>query len=263
LNNILNPAFITIGQGNQMLSSVSLPHTSCIGESMFQGFSQSGFQFLKQLKENNSKDWFEERRALYEQSLRNPAKALIEQMDELFLQEELPFEASLKKSLFRIHRDTRFSKDKSPYKANIGITFPIIRDGMPKEAKTEIPGIYLHIEPKACFIAGGLYMPDATQLKSLRTRIEEDWNILDEIHSSSDFLKEFPEGVQGAKVKTMPRGYDPEHPGKEWLRMKQFIVMDMISDKITQSDKLVEMILKKAHAITPFMQFLEESVRDY
>lgn len=240
-----------------------MSHISTFGLYMFQGFPQSGFQFLKQLKENNTKDWFEERRELYEQSLRNPAKALIQQMDESFLREGLPFEASLKKSLFRIHRDTRFSKDKSPYKTNIGITFPVIRDGMSKVTKTEIPGIYLHIEPKTCFIAGGLYMPDAKQLKSLRTRIEQDWSLLDELNVDSGFLKEFPEGMQGAKVKTMPRGYDPEHPGKEWLRMKQFIVMHMIPEKITQSDALMDMLLNKAHAIAPLMKFLEESVQDY
>ena len=230
---------------------------------MFQGFSKTGFQFLKDLKENNSKEWFEERRNIYEQHLRNPAKALIEEMDQVFLHKELPFEASLKKSLFRIHRDTRFSKDKSPYKTNIGITFPVIRESNSKEAKTEIPGIYLHIETNACFIAGGLYMPDAKQLKSLRTRIELDWKLLDELNKNPEFLKEFPDGLQGSKLKTMPRGFDPEHPGKEYLRMKQFIVMSMIQDSITQSEKLKQVLVNKAQAISPMMMYLEESVSEY
>jgi uncharacterized protein (TIGR02453 family) len=230
---------------------------------MFQGFSKTGFQFLKELKENNAKEWFEERRDIYEQSLRNPSKSLIEDMDQVFLQEALPFEASLKKSLFRIHRDTRFSKDKSPYKTNIGITFPVIREGMSKEAKTEIPGIYLHIEPNACFVAGGLYMPDANQLKSLRARIEEDWEILNELNQNPEFLKEFPEGLHGNKLKTMPRGFDPEHPGKEYLRMKQFIVMSFIPDAITQSEKLIQLLTKKAKSMAPIMMYLEESVREY
>lgn len=230
---------------------------------MFQGFSKTGFQFLKELKENNAKEWFEERRDIYEQSLRNPSKSLIEDMDQVFLQEALPFEASLKKSLFRIHRDTRFSKDKSPYKTNIGITFPVIREGMSKEAKTEIPGIYLHIEPNACFVAGGLYMPDASQLKSIRGRIEEDWETLNELNHNPDFLKEFPEGLHGNKLKTMPRGFDPEHPGKEYLRMKQFIVMSFIPDEITQSEKLIQLLTKKAKSMAPIMMYLEESVREY
>lgn len=230
---------------------------------MFQGFSKTGFQFLKELKENNAKEWFEERRDIYEQSLRNPSKSLIEDMDQVFLQEALPFEASLKKSLFRIHRDTRFSKDKSPYKTNIGITFPVIREGMSKEAKTEIPGIYLHIEPNACFVAGGLYMPDASQLKSIRGRIEEDWETLNELNHNPDFLKEFPDGLHGNKLKTMPRGFDPEHPGKEYLRMKQFIVMSFIPDAITQSEKLIQLLTKKAKSMAPIMLYLEESVREY
>jgi uncharacterized protein (TIGR02453 family) len=230
---------------------------------MFQGFSKTGFQFLKELKENNAKEWFEERRDIYEQSLRNPSKSLIEDMDQVFLQEALPFEASLKKSLFRIHRDTRFSKDKSPYKTNIGITFPVIREGMSKEAKTEIPGIYLHIEPNACFVAGGLYMPDANQLKSIRGRIEEDWETLNELNHNPEFLKEFPEGLHGNKLKTMPRGFDQEHPGKEYLRMKQFIVMSFIPDEITQSEKLIQLLTKKAKSMAPIMMYLEESVREY
>jgi len=228
---------------------------------MFNGFPRTGFQFLKQLKDNNTKEWFEEKREVYEQSLRQPAKALIEQMDMIFLEENLPFEASLKKSLFRIHRDTRFSKDKSPYKTNIGITFPIIRENMSK-SKTEIPGLYLHIEPKSCFIAGGLYMPDAIQLASLRSRIDQDWETLEELHAQDLFRKEFPDGLQGAKLKTMPRGFSSDHPGKEWLRMKQFIVMHMISDEIAQSDSLVDLLTQKAHAMSPIMMFLEESVHN-
>ena len=230
---------------------------------MFQGFPQSGFQFLKQLKVNNTKEWFEDKRDVYEQSLRQPAKALIEQMDRIFLEEHLPFEASLKKSLFRIHRDTRFSKDSSPYKTNIGITFPIIRENVSKVAKTEIPGLYLHIEPKSCFIAGGLYMPDAQQLALLRTRIDVDWKQLEKLNVQKSFIKEFPEGIQGSKLKTMPRGYDPNHPGKEWLRLKQFIVMDMIPDEMTQSETLLDILLNKAHAMAPIMMFLEETVSNY
>lgn len=247
-----------------MGSSVSLSHYfKELGIMMFQGFSKAGFQFLKELKENNSKEWFEERRNIYEQYLRNPAKSLIEQMDQAFLQEELPFEASLKKSLFRIHRDTRFSKDKSPYKTNIGITFPVIREANAKEAKTEIPGIYLHIEPKACFIAGGLYMPDAIQLKSLRARIEEDWKALDRLHHEPEFRKEFPDGLQGSKLKTMPRGFDPEHPGREYLRMKQFIVMQIIPESSTQSTAIIDILLRKARAMAPLMVYLDESIREY
>jgi uncharacterized protein (TIGR02453 family) len=230
---------------------------------MFLGFPKSGFTFLKQLRENNTKEWFEERRAIYEESLRNPAKSLIGTMDSMFLEEDLPFEASVKCSLFRIHRDTRFSKDKSPYKTNIGITFPIIRKGISKEGKTEVPGIYLHLEPNGCFIAGGIYMPDGKQLKSLRTRIDEDWNELKNIVEHQDVLREFPEGLQGLKLKTMPRSYDPEHPGKEFLRMKQFIVMCTISDVLPQSEELIPMLISKAKAMTPLMMFLNESVLDY
>ncbi|MFZ9760911.1 MAG: DUF2461 domain-containing protein [Candidatus Kapaibacteriota bacterium] len=231
---------------------------------MFQGFDKSAFRFLKELKNNNSKEWFTQNKSLYETALREPSKLLINEMDMLFIKHILPYEANHKKSLFRINRDIRFSKDKSPYKTNIGITFPIYRPQAKTQhaSKTEKPGIYVHIEPKGCFIAGGLYMPDGNQLKAIRQKIESDWNVLHQIQKSNAFKKAFPKGLLGEKVKTMPRGYDPEHPGKEYLRMKQFIVMEEIKDDMILSNQLMKEILSKAKAMAPLIVFLDEAIND-
>ncbi|MFN5006476.1 MAG: DUF2461 domain-containing protein [Ignavibacteria bacterium] len=231
---------------------------------MFQGFDNKAFQFLKHLKNNNSREWFAENKSIYECALREPSKLLLNEIDQLFIKHRLPYEANPKKSLFRINRDTRFSKDKTPYKTNVGITFPIHRkqDHIVHATKTEKPGMYLHIEPGACFIAGGLYMPDGQQLKSIRERIESDWTILHKIQQQRAFKKEFPKGLLGEKLKTMPRGYDPEHPGKEYLRMKQFIVMESIPDSAVKSETLIKALLAKASAMSALIVFLDEAITD-
>jgi len=231
---------------------------------MFQGFDNKAFLFLKNLKNNNSREWFAEHKSMYENAFREPSKLLLNEIDQLFIKHRLPYEANPKKSLFRINRDTRFSKDKTPYKTNVGITFPVHRkqDHLVHATKTEKPGMYLHIEPGACFIAGGLYMPDGQQLKSIRERIESDWTILHEIQQQRAFKKEFPKGLLGEKLKTMPRGFDPEHPGKEYLRMKQFIVMESISDSALKSNLLIKALLAKATAMSSLIMFLDEAITD-
>ncbi|MFM8840054.1 MAG: DUF2461 domain-containing protein [bacterium] len=231
---------------------------------MFQGFHKKGFQFLKELKKHNSREWFMDHKDDYELFLREPSKELIAEMEQLFIKLQLPYEATPKKSLFRINRDIRFSKNKNPYKTNIGISFPVIRDASitSSTGKTEVPGAYLHIEPNACFIAGGLYMPDSRQLKAVRERIENDWKKLHAMQQSSAFRKAFPSGLIGEKVKTMPRGFDPEHPGREYLRMKQFIVMESIPDQLVQSADLIKELLSKAKAMAAIMMYLNEAISD-
>jgi len=230
---------------------------------MFTGFDKKAFQFLINLKNNNTREWFAENKSIYESLLREPSKFLLNEIDQLFIKHQLPYEANPKTSLFRINRDTRFSKDKTPYKTNVGITFPVHRKhDLLKATKTEKPGMYLHIEPGACFIAGGLYMPDGQQLKSIRERIESDWTLLNKIQQQRAFRKEFPQGLLGEKVKTMPRGYDPEHPGKEYLRMKQFIVMESIPDSLVKSEALIKELLAKARAMAPLIMYLDESLID-
>ena len=231
---------------------------------MFQGFDKKAIDFLKNLKNNNSREWFTTNKSIYESLLREPSKILVNEIDQLFVKHRLPYEANSKTSLFRINKDIRFSKDKTPYKTNVSITFPVYRrqDYVLNATKTEKPGMYLHIEPGASFIAGGLYMPNGQQLKSIRERIESDWTTLYNIQQQRAFRKEFPKGLLGEKVKTMPRGYDPDHPGKEYLRMKQFIVMERIPDSLVMSDALIKELLTKASAMTSLNIFLEEAIID-
>ena len=227
---------------------------------MFQGFPPTGIVFLNNLKNNNTKEWFETHRDEYEQTLRLPSKALIEEMAVLFDEHAMPFEATLKRSLFRINRDIRFSKDKSPYKTNIGITFPLFRSSSANSSSKDRPGMYVHIEPHACFIAGGLYMPDAKQLRSIRERIDHEWMTLHTIIHDEEFLHAFPKGLQGAKLKTMPRGFFNDHPGKDLLRLQQMYVMSELSQDLILNEQFTHILLAKANIMEPFLVFLEEAL---
>jgi len=117
-----------------------------ISGSLFEGFSPEVISFLKDLKNNNNRDWFNAKKSFYLNEIKEKSLALISEMQYVFAAEDLPFDADLKKSLFRIYRDIRFSKDKSPYKTHIGMFFPY-KAGASKLKPVEATGIYLHIEP--------------------------------------------------------------------------------------------------------------------
>ena len=224
----------------------------------FSGFPKEGLQFLQDLSVNNNRNWFLEHKKRYEETLKEPAKVFIHTMEERFSHLQLPYDAHPKRSVFRIHRDTRFSKDKTPYKTNIGISFPYqskdIAD-IPLD-KTEKPGLYLHIDPKGCFIAGGLYMPISAQLLKIREALDTDWEILHEVSKNSMFLDEFPDGLTGEKLKTMPKGFQKDHPGIEYLRMKQFLVFSNIDVESIYTEELLCILEAKAIAMAPVMEFL-------
>lgn len=224
----------------------------------FSGFPQEGLQFLYDLSNINNRNWFLENKKRYEETLKEPSKQLIQTMEERFSHLQLPYDAHPKRSVFRINRDTRFSKDKTPYKTNIGISFPYqSKDVSDNPAdKTEKPGLYVHIDPKGCFIAGGLYMPMSGQLLKIREALDTDWEILDEISKNSMFLHEFPDGLTGEKLKTMPKGFQNDHPGKEYLRMKQFLMFSHIDNQCVCTEEFIDILEAKAIAMAPIMEFL-------
>jgi uncharacterized protein (TIGR02453 family) len=154
-----------------------------------------------------------------------------------------------KKSLFRIYRDTRFSKDKTPYKTNFGASL-----GMGKGSQKG--GYYLHLEPGKSFIAGGIYMPESSVLKTLRKEIslygKEFLNILNE----KEFKKYFPELDQDDKLKKVPQGFEKEDPMAEYLKLKSFIVVYNLSDKEIQDKNASKNLAKIFNAMKPLNDFL-------
>jgi uncharacterized protein (TIGR02453 family) len=191
----------------------------------FDGFPKEALEFLKKLKRNNTRPWFQARKSQYEELVRFPMQCLIAGLAHRMADVAPEFEFHPRKSIFRIYRDTRFSKNKTPYKTNIAASFEL-RGG---KGPTETPGLYLGVEPGEIYIGGGLYMPTGPQLKLIRnaiaTRPEDYLAVVDD----SRFKREFG-GIDGEKLVKAPLGYPRDHPMIEHLKHKQFYAGKVLAD---------------------------------
>lgn len=190
-------------------------------------FRPALFKFLKDLAANNERDWFAANKDRYEDELREPARGFISDFGPLLKKISPHFRADPRKvggSLFRIHRDIRFSKDKSPYKTHTGIQF---RHKAGKDAHA--PGFYLHLEPGSCFAGAGIWHPDGETTKSIRTFLVENAARWKRITSAKRFRETFT--LVGDSLKRPPRGVEPDHPLIEDLKRKDFIAVHNLSQK--------------------------------
>ena len=226
----------------------------------FEGFSQGAFDFLRGLQKNNKKEWFEAHRSDYEEYLREPSKRFVGAMSAAFADAKLPLIADQKKSLFRINRDIRFSKDKSPYKTHIGIMFPLAGT-----KDDEWTGMYLGFEPEGkdgvkASIGGGCHMPPGPQLKRIRAKIGAKYKELDTINSEKNFRAEYPKGITGYgdDLKRIPQGFEVDHPAAEWLKMKSYTFGSSLTKKELMSKDLPKIIVKKVKAAQPALKFFGE-----
>jgi uncharacterized protein (TIGR02453 family) len=209
--------------------------------------SQATLSFLKQLKQNNNREWFEENKKTYETSQREMiafADALLTEMNK-FDKIETP---SGKKSLFRIYRDVRFSKDKQPYKTNRSGSFS--RAGAERRG-----GYYFSIAPGNSMIGGGFYGPNAEDLLLLRQKIEQDADPLRKVLQSKAFKSYFGE-LQGEQLKTAPKGFDKEDPNIDLLRYKNFYVMHRFSNKEVLADDFVKQAATGLKKLLPFFEVM-------
>ena len=225
----------------------------------FEGFSEATLTFLRGLKKNNKKDWFEAHRDTYEAELREPSKRFVSAMGSALSEAKLPLISDMKRSLFRINRDIRFSKDKSPYKTHIGIVFPY--SGMKED---EWSGMYLGFEPDGkngvkAYIGGGCYMPSSPYLKRIRKQIGTKYKELDKLASDKNFKKTYPKGITGESLKRMPQGYEEEHPANAWLKMKSYTFGADLSKKDLLSPNLPKIVVQKIKAALPVLKFFAEA----
>lgn len=211
--------------------------------------AKSNLDFLKELQENNNRQWFNENKDRYLQSLQNTIEftdSLISEMSR-YDRIETP---SGKKSLFRIYRDVRFSKDKSPYKSYWG-------GRMKRATPYRRGGYYFQIEPGNSFAAGGFWRPDPSDLDLIRRHIAQDDTQLREVLADKMFKKIFRE-LEGEKVKTIPKGYTKDHPAADLLRFKQFIVYHRFTDKEILSQDFLKMIVEVYLTLHPFFDYMSE-----
>lgn len=209
-------------------------------------------QFLETLAQNNSKLWFDENRKQYELCKKEFTELVSNVITSLSPSDHMFSNLEPKKCLFRINRDIRFSKDKSPYKTNFGAWFT--------EAGTENAGYYLHLQPgDKTFVGGGIYMPPNDILKKIRQEIDYNAAELHEILDNKDFKKLFPV-VKGDKLTRPPKGYDDTNPEIELLKHKSWVVSVNISDKEIIEGLLEAKTIEAFKTMKSFIQFLNKAI---
>lgn len=217
---------------------------------------KSTLDFLKNLKKNNEREWFDANKDKY-----LAAKANVDSFVEDVIKGFSSFDKSLaglkaKDCVFRIYRDVRFSKDKSPYKTNMGAS--INKGGK----KMEIAGYYLHIEPGKTMIAGGRWMPSADHLKKIRQEIDYNGKQLHKILSDKNFKKLFGglDNSEEYKLVRPPKGYDKDHKDVELLKLNSYLVWHEFSDKDVLSKNFLKNLTATAKAMKPLLDFLNTAI---
>jgi len=207
--------------------------------------SKSSFTFLSNLKKNNDREWFQKNKAKYENA-QQEAKGLLEKVET----ELNKFDSIEKKKLFRIYRDVRFSKDKTPYNT-------VFRMSLGREGAFRRGGYYLQIGPGSTMIGGGFYKPEPKDLKLIRSHLSADPKALRKVIDSKKFKDTFGE-LRGEQVKTAPKGYAKDHPAIDLLKYKSFYVFREFSNKEATDNNFIKEITKTYKAIQPYFEYMSE-----
>ena len=212
--------------------------------------------FLKKLKKNNNKEWFNDNKHLYEK-----AKSEFEELVGSVLAEMVKFDKDLsylepKKCIFRIYRDVRFSHDKTPYKTNFGAWFS-------KQGKSgDMAGYYMHMGPGEYFVAGGLYMPPSDILKAVRTEIYNFPEDLKKILDHKEVKKQFGGLWDEDKLKTAPRGFDPEFEDLELIKYKHYLLNRDLTETELFSKDYPQKVVSAYKTMHPFILFLNRGIEE-
>jgi len=213
-------------------------------------------QFLEDLKKNNERDWFQANQKRYDLY-----KADYKDTVEEFLEEIKPLDDTLeqlefKDCSYRINRDIRFTKDKTPYKTHMGIW---MCEG---KKNTNLAGYYVHIENGTAFAAAGLYWPDAADLKKVRREIDGFYDELEDIVNADDFKAIFGKLESNAEntLKTSPKDFDKDHPAIEFLKLKSFLASTPLTDKDLTHKNFIKNTVKKLIVAKPLIEFLNRAL---
>ena len=233
----------------------------------FAGFPPAALDFLRGLAAHNEKPWFEAHRDEYEAAVRAPTLALVDEVDARLGALAPEFVGDRRRSVFRIFRDVRFSKDKRPYKTNAGCWFfhRDVRDGAPKDtgggtgvaaAVHGGAGFYFHLEPGASFCAGGIWMPPRPALALIRDRIAERPGELPAMVAAPEFARRFGALSREAMLVRTPRGYAADEATAEWLRYQSFTASQPLADDAATAPDLADRLVGAYAALLPLVRWL-------
>ncbi|RZJ69562.1 DUF2461 domain-containing protein [Flavobacterium sp.] len=216
--------------------------------------TKDSLQFLEDLRKNNNRDWFQSQKKRYETYKENYHALVSDFIKVMSTYDESLESLNVKDCTFRINRDIRFSKDKSPYKTHMGIWLST------GQKNTNLAGYYIHIEKEKSFIAGGKWQPENADLKKIRKEIEFFHDELGEILSGQEFRNEFGGFDREDSLKTAPKGYEKDHVAIDHLKLKSFIAAKCIDDKFVLDKDFVQNASAKLALLKPLNNFLNRAL---
>lgn len=222
---------------------------------VFPGFPQETLGFFRELKQNNNREWFLAHKEIYEQKAKSPMILFIEALktESKRFAPEILFDA---KCIYRIYRDVRFSRDKSPYKTHIAAAFD------PKQMqKRPCAGLYFHLEPDQVLIGGGIYMPGSAELLAIRRHIQKHYKKLQAIVREPEFKKLF-ERLKGKQLSRVPKGFRADHPAAGLLRYKQFLAYITLRSDVAGTPNLLPLTVKYFRTMMPLIRFLNTPLKN-
>jgi len=219
----------------------------------FPGFSKEALAFLRDLKKHNDREWFIPRKAVYEEELRLPMIELVRAIHGEMIRFAPQYVGEPAKCVFRIYRDTRFSKDKTPYKTHIAASFS--HNALEKRGA----GYYLGISSESVDIGGGLYAPEPDVLLAIRTRISDDPATFRKTFDTPKIKKLLGE-PHGESAARPPKGFPADHPAIDLIKRKQHVFFEHLDPALAATPKLFTEVVKRFEAMTPLVKFLDEAL---
>jgi uncharacterized protein (TIGR02453 family) len=234
------------------------------GDSMdrFSGFSPRAFSFFRGLARHNRREWFLAHKEDYEEAILAPLRSLVEAVDLLLSREAPEIVGDPKRSVFRIHRDVRFSRDKSPYKTHAACWFyhQGAGRGVGSEASHGGAGYYFHLSPKECFLGGGIWMPPREAVVKIRESMAREPRRFLRIVEDRAFRRRFGSLDDEAVLVRLPRGFDPGHPAEKYLRYQSFTCGREISLREARSPSLPRLLMRDYARLLPFVRWLNAAL---
>ena len=218
--------------------------------SRFPGFPPEAQQFFRALARHNNRDWFQPRKTVFEEQVRQPMRELVEALNGAMKGFAPEYVTDPAKAIYRIYRDTRFSKDKTPYKEHIAASF--YRSGT---GPHKFGGYYVHLSHKEVAVGGGVYMPEPETLLALRQHIAENHQKLRKILAAAALRRTLGE-LQGDRLSRVPKGFLATHPAADLLRFKSFILYAELDPALATTPQFFGEILTRFRAMKPFLDFL-------
>ncbi len=221
-------------------------------KSKFPGFSPEALTFLRNLQRNNRREWFQPRKERYEELIKAPMLELVGCLNDELARVAPNYVTPPQKAMYRIYRDTRFSKDKTPYKTHISGIFPRVT-----ALKREGAVLYFHFTAKDLLVFAGVYSPERDELMAYRGLLQERYEELESILSHKT-LRRTVGALQGEQLTRMPKGYSEDHPAESLLRRKQWYLEAILDVHVVTSPRILPELVRHFEIMAPFVEFMNQ-----